>query len=192
MDPGQRIDIAEVLGPRGRALVGDQIVQADHRTGDVTERRRLPAWPGTPMCRPTPGASSSGWVSPISGAPNSIKAAITRGAFVGVASTQMSRSPVARGRPCTATAYAPTTRYRASAAFNAESRSRTGFGFSDGPLLEAQLPRRLQASLGRHSKPGANIGLVGVVGPMEDPRGPCGSRGAPGDCAHAAVYHVYP
>src|SRR5512140_3445528 len=63
---------------------------------------------------------------------------------------------------------------------------------SEFPLLEAQLPCRLKASLGRHLQPGANVDLVRVVEPMEDPCGPCGSLGPPGYCAHTSSLPCVP
>src|SRR5262249_37427176 len=62
-------------------------------------------------------------VTSARGAPNDARPHMTRVAFSGVASIQTSRSPVARGRPCTARAYAPTMRNRTSAATNARNRS---------------------------------------------------------------------
>jgi hypothetical protein len=80
----------------------------------------------------------------VSGAPKAVKALITRAAFSGVASIQTSRSPVARGLPCRASAYAPTMRNRTSAAVNARNRS-TKSGFiaqlaSKAPELLAETP----------------------------------------------------
>src|SRR5207245_1407615 len=64
----------------------------------------------------------------------------TRGAFCSVGSTQTSKSPVARGRPCTASAYAPTTRKRTSAATKARNRSRKSWFMR---RVAAQLPELL-------------------------------------------------
>ena len=61
--------------------------------------------------------------SSVSGAPNSTRARQTRSALSAVGRTQMSRSPVARGRPCAARACAPTMRNSAPAANNAPNIS---------------------------------------------------------------------
>ena len=69
-----------------------------------------------PGRNPTPVVEKSSIVRSPSGAPNARRASSTRAAFAAVASIQTSRSFVARGWPWTPTAYAPTTRKRASAA----------------------------------------------------------------------------
>lgn len=58
------------------------------------------------------------------GAPKSIRASITRFAFVDSGSIRMSKSPVALGTPCAAIAWAPTTRNRAPTSSSAHSMSR--------------------------------------------------------------------
>src|SRR5262249_7160705 len=85
------------------------------------------------------------------GAPKSARARMTRPALSGVASIHTSRSPVARGLPWSASAYAPTMRKRTSAAMNARNRS-TKSGFiaqlaaeapeflAEPPYLEDSLP----------------------------------------------------
>jgi hypothetical protein len=58
------------------------------------------------------------------GAPNFASASTTRPALVSEASTHKSRSAVARGTPCTASACAPTTMNRTLAATNSRRMSR--------------------------------------------------------------------
>ena len=75
---------------------------------------------------------------------------MTLGALPTLASTHTSRSFVARGRPCTPTAYAPTTRNRTSAPNNARNRSRKSgliacLRIGECVELEAQLPNDLGA-----------------------------------------------
>jgi hypothetical protein len=57
------------------------------------------------------------------GAPNTLSAAITRGAFSGAGRTHTSRSLVARTCPCAARACAPMTRNSTLFALNADNRS---------------------------------------------------------------------
>src|SRR5438093_9701922 len=115
-----------------------------------------------------PGRAKSSAEISASGAPNAPSARITRGAFAGVGSTQISRSPVARGRPCSANAYAPTTRKRTSAAMNSRNRS-TKSGFigqvaSQSPDLLAQLPDPQDALGLRYLHPELEVMAVGVRG----------------------------
>ena len=78
-------------------------------------------------------------------------ARMTRGAFSLVGATQMSISPVARGRPCAPRAYAPTRRNWTSSADNADNISaKSGFSnvFShNGPGVLCDQPHHLEAGL---------------------------------------------
>jgi hypothetical protein len=71
---------------------------------------------------------------------------------------------VARGRPWTPTAYAPTIIKRASAASNARNRSRksgvTGaIGMGERVHLQAQLPNELSAIIQRDAIPIQSVGI---------------------------------
>ena len=87
-----------------------------------------PIWTIVPSlarsCNVTPSVST--------GAPNRTSADQTRGPLFTQGSIQTSRSPVARGMPCTATAWAPTTRNRARADSNS---ARMSLKSSFKPLL---------------------------------------------------------
>src|SRR5688572_11989060 len=101
------------------------------------------------------------------GAPNLRRADITRSAFARVGSTQTSMSPVARGTPWTARAYAPTIRNRACAADNSRNRSAksrfSGKLSGDGIELLAQTPAFLHALCRRERRPELAVELA-VVG----------------------------
>lgn len=88
-------------------------------------------------------------VRPCRGAPNAANAASTRDAFVGSDRTQTSKSFVARTNPCTARAWAPTTRYSTSRALNSANRSLKSWFIRPrtGPLhaLPGQFPNGVNA-----------------------------------------------
>ncbi len=105
-------------------------------------RRSMRPW-GHPILDVTPAAEKSASVSSVSGAPKARRACITRPTLSGVGSTQTSRSPVARGRPWTASASAPTTRNRTSASMTGRNRSTTSRLIkppSEDPLFLAERP----------------------------------------------------
>src|SRR5262245_29388145 len=90
---------------------------------------------------------------------------MSRGAFSGVGSIQISRSPVARGRRECARAYAPTIRNRASASRDTRKRS-TKSGFIRGvrgelPLFHRQPPRQQDALPWWNLKPEFGIVAIG-------------------------------
>src|SRR5688572_2408236 len=108
-----------------------------------------------------PGRLKSAVVTWPTGAPNASSAFTMLAALAGVGSTHTSKSPVARGRPCTASAYAPTTRNRTSAARKARNRS-TKSGFMrrlapKRPLLLAQSPREQHSLRVRKASPELDV-----------------------------------
>jgi hypothetical protein len=64
------------------------------------------------------------------GTPNRSRASPARAMLSGVESSQISTSFVDRGRPCAATAWPPTTRYRTPPSANSENREIKSWGIS--------------------------------------------------------------
>ena len=109
---------------------------------------------GIPIWKKTPGVVRSSTVRDCRGAPNAASACQTRVALSGVGRIQISISPVARGRPCPARAYAPTNRNSACWADNSDNISRKSW-FSNrlphhGPGVQRQLPHHTDALFCRH------------------------------------------
>jgi hypothetical protein len=90
-----------------------------------------------------------------SGAPKAASARTTRAPFSSEGSTHKSRSAVARGRPCTASAYAPTTRNRTSATANAFNRSMKSWFIG---RLAAKLPELATQGPGQQQAVGVRQG----------------------------------
>jgi hypothetical protein len=109
------------------------------------------------------------------GAPNAASARMTRPAFSAVGSIHTSRSPVARGRPWIASAYAPTIRNLTSAAMNARNRS-TKSGFigkfaAQTPQFLAQTPHVKHPFRVRQLPPEFDIMTVCFRGVRKPPDG---------------------
>lgn len=141
---------------------------------------------GVPILKPTPGRAKSCSVIAASGAPKSDSARNTRRAFSGVASIHKSKSFVARGCPKSPTACPPTSMNRASASFNAVSRSRkSGLHrrtIRPSVLREAELPRERETVERIHRGPIAQrvaLELVERSRTSEQPAGPGGTGTLP-------------
>jgi hypothetical protein len=110
-------------------------------------------------------------------APNRPRARHKRAAFSSMGRTHRSMSPVARGTPCPATAYPPTTRYStfsAAKSFNISAKSRfIARTSTEGPSGKSERPDQFD-SLGRgHS----DIGIWFSVAAPSDPLMRDGGRG---------------
>src|SRR5439155_6484866 len=95
------------------------------------------------------------------GAPNLARAVQTRCALARVGRTQKSMSPVARGSPWAATAYAPKMRYSTAAPLNVDMTSlKSGFSIErlaarrghHRPHADGQRPYHFHALRGREGK----------------------------------------
>ena len=91
--------------------------------------------------------SSTERLNASTGAPKASSACQTASALALVDSTHTSMSPVARGTPCAAIAWAPTTRNRAPASSSARSRSRKSGLIAPGPRRGSNRAHRGLAAL---------------------------------------------
>src|SRR6266852_5418393 len=95
-----------------------------------------------------PGFDRSSGLRFESGAPNLSSARQTRGALSSERLIHRSRSPVARGKPCAATAYAPTSMNSTFSSQNADNMSRKSEFINrfslEGPGIQGKLPHHLQ------------------------------------------------
>src|SRR6266478_7301124 len=100
-----------------------------------------------------PGFDRSSGLRFESGAPNLSSARQTRGALSSERLIHRSMSPVARGKPCAATAYAPTSMNSTFSSQNANNMSRksefSNWFSLEGPCVQSKLPHHLEALGGR-------------------------------------------
>jgi enterochelin esterase family protein len=132
-------------GSRCRSTSKDsRLVQASSKVTPLISVRMSIRLGTTPIWKTVPGRARSSSVRSWSGALKARRASSTRPAFCPVGRTQMSRSPVARGRPWAASAWAPTIRNSAPASDSADNISAKSrfipVSVLERPRLRRELP----------------------------------------------------